>query len=388
MGTCRKGGQGWAGRGGGDAAGDGGGLRAGVLDGAAAVEALGLFGEVERLGAAGMALAAGRVEATRAWQGSGNRSAAHFVADAVGLRCARRWWRWRRPGGWKPAGHRRGAALGEAVDGQGQRDRLHGRRPAGEEAELVAAAEVRDTAGVAGALPGGAGRGDGRVEGYEKVRESRYLRHWSDGEGAFRLEARLCPDEGAKVLAAWSPTSGGSSPTPDVTGGGSPTRPTPPTPWWRWPRGDGEAGPRRWCTCGSTTPRWSGATSRRARRATSPGWGHPGGHGPGLAADGILKVLVTKGVDVVAVAHGGRTIPAHVRSALVARDPKCVVPGCDVRDRLEIDHLVPFAEGGPTTLDNLARLCRRHHMLKTHQGWVLAGRPGAWMWDRPDEPPP
>ena len=48
------------------------------------MEALGLFGEIERLAGAGRALAAGRVEATRAWQGSGNRSAAHFVADAVG----------------------------------------------------------------------------------------------------------------------------------------------------------------------------------------------------------------------------------------------------------------------------------------------------------------
>ena len=106
-----------------------------------------------------------------------------------------------------------------------------------------------------------------------------------------------------------------------------------------------------------------------------------------LANDGVLKVVVTKGVDVVAVAHGGRTIPAHVRTALEARDPRCVIPGCDVGDRLEIDHLLAFAEGGPTTLENLARLCHRHHYLKTHQGWVLGGRPGAWTWDRPGAAP-
>ncbi len=107
-----------------------------------------------------------------------------------------------------------------------------------------------------------------------------------------------------------------------------------------------------------------------------------------LANDGVLKVVVTKGVDVVAVAHAGRTIPAHVRTALEARDPRCVIPGCDVGDRLEIDHLLAFAEGGPTTLDNLARICHRHHYLKTHQGWVLGGGPGAWTWDRPDAPGP
>ena len=77
-----------------------------------------------------------------------------------------------------------------------------------------------------------------------------------------------------------------------------------------------------------------------------------------------------------------------MRSALEARDPICVIPGCDVRERLEIDHVVPFAEGGPSTLDNLVRACHFHHYLKTHHGWVLGGRPGAWTWDPPDEPPP
>jgi hypothetical protein len=107
-----------------------------------------------------------------------------------------------------------------------------------------------------------------------------------------------------------------------------------------------------------------------------------------LADDGVLKVLVTKGVDVVAVAHGRRTIAAHVRTALEMRDTKCVIPGCDVGERLEIDHVRPFAEGGPTALDNLARMCHFHHYLKTHHRWVLAGRPGAWTWDPPDERPP
>jgi len=49
--------------------------------------------------------------------------------------------------------------------------------------------------------------------------------------------------------------------------------------------------------------------------------------------------------------------------------------GCNVRDHLEIDHIVPLAEGGPTSLDNLARLCRWHHGLKTHRGYRLLGPP-------------
>jgi len=38
---------------------------------------------------------------------------------------------------------------------------------------------------------------------------------------------------------------------------------------------------------------------------------------------------------------------------------------------LEIDHIKPFAEGGPTTFENLVRLCKRHHLQKTHDGYRL-----------------
>jgi 5-methylcytosine-specific restriction endonuclease McrA len=74
-----------------------------------------------------------------------------------------------------------------------------------------------------------------------------------------------------------------------------------------------------------------------------------------LAGDSVLSVLVTDGVDVTAVAHAGRTIPASIRRALLERDPVCVVPGCEVSDGLEIDHIVPFGEGGTTSIAKLTR---------------------------------
>ena len=64
-----------------------------------------------------------------------------------------------------------------------------------------------------------------------------------------------------------------------------------------------------------------------------------------------------------------------------------MVPGCDVRRGLEIDHVVPFALGGPSTADNLVRLCHWHHRLKTHHGYRLEGGPGTWTWSGPDPPP-
>ncbi len=40
---------------------------------------------------------------------------------------------------------------------------------------------------------------------YERIRDSRYLRHYTDSDGAFRLEGLFTPDAGAKVLAALRP---------------------------------------------------------------------------------------------------------------------------------------------------------------------------------------
>ncbi len=112
-----------------------------------------------------------------------------------------------------------------------------------------------------------------------------------------------------------------------------------------------------------------------------------------LAGDAILKVIVTEGTDVRAVSKTTRTIPTRLRSALEARDRMCVVPACDQTRRLEIDHIAPFADGGPTSLANLARLCRVHHFQKTHLGYLLSGTPGAWTWETPSDqegarPPP
>ena len=70
------------------------------------------------------------------------------------------------------------------------------------------------------------------------------------------------------------------------------------------------------------------------------------------------------------------------------RDRTCVVPGCDVGRQLEIDHIKGVNEGGPTRLDNLARLCRWHHYLKTHRGHRLSGGPGSWRFEHPERAHP
>jgi hypothetical protein len=52
---------------------------------------------------------------------------------------------------------------------------------------------------------------------------------------------------------------------------------------------------------------------------------------------------------------------------------------------LERDHWqVDFGKDGPTSIDNLARLCVWHHHQKTYSGWVLDGGPGQWRFFKPD----
>ena len=87
--------------------------------------------------------------------------------------------------------------------------------------------------------------------------------------------------------------------------------------------------------------------------------------------EAFLKLLVIDGVDIKTVAHMGRHIPAPLRTAVEERDHVCQVPTCDMTIGLEIDHIVAFPEGGAASFENLVRLCKRHHLQKTHDGYRL-----------------
>ncbi len=57
-----------------------------------------------------------------------------------------------------------------------------------------------------------------------------------------------------------------------------------------------------------------------------------------------------------------RTFPAYLRKALEIRDGGCVFPGCQKpAGWAEAHHIVHWAHGGTTSLNNAALLCSRHH---------------------------
>jgi len=90
---------------------------------------------------------------------------------------------------------------------------------------------------------------------------------------------------------------------------------------------------------------------------------------------------------IVEVAARNRTIPPALRRALQARDQGCRFPGCGSRFT-EGHHILHWARGGPTTLSNLALLCRRHHRAVHEEGFQLArGRDDTLHFHRPDGEP-
>ncbi|MEV1291288.1 DUF222 domain-containing protein [Pseudonocardia sp. NPDC049635] len=116
------------------------------------------------------------------------------------------------------------------------------------------------------------------------------------------------------------------------------------------------------------------------------------GHGPvpattarALAAGGVWKRLVVDPLSGEVRDRGRSTyVPPEEMADLVrARDGVCRGPLCS-RPIRDLDHLVPWAEGGTTDVANLHGLCVHHHKLKDAPGWqVLAGVDGALTWISP-----
>jgi hypothetical protein len=89
------------------------------------------------------------------------------------------------------------------------------------------------------------------------------------------------------------------------------------------------------------------------------------------------------------------TVPHWLRRQLRRRDGGCRWPGCRRTRGVHAHHLVWFANGGLTTMDNLVLLCRRHHRAVHEAGWTIEGHPAqALRFVRPDgralpeQPPP
>jgi hypothetical protein len=90
---------------------------------------------------------------------------------------------------------------------------------------------------------------------------------------------------------------------------------------------------------------------------------------------------------IVEVGARTRTIPPAIRRALHHRDRGCRFPGCGVAFG-QGHHIRHWAQGEPTTLSNLAMLCRRHHRAVHEEGYQIERQlDGELRFLRPDGRP-
>jgi hypothetical protein len=79
--------------------------------------------------------------------------------------------------------------------------------------------------------------------------------------------------------------------------------------------------------------------------------------------------------------HPSRKLAHLIR----ARSGTCTAPGCTrPAARCDLDHTLPWDQGGLTCQCDLAPLCRHHHRCKQAQGWHLdQPQPGVLIWRTP-----
>jgi 5-methylcytosine-specific restriction endonuclease McrA len=82
-------------------------------------------------------------------------------------------------------------------------------------------------------------------------------------------------------------------------------------------------------------------------------------------------VITRGGSEVLDVGRRTAVVSAAMRRALITRDGGCAFPCCDRPHQwCDAHHVVHWADGGETRLDNLVLLCRPHHRM-LHKGFAV-----------------
>lgn len=351
-------------------------LDPGLVDGHDAAELLEITARGKRVCAAIETLLARRVEETKVWRDGGHRSAAHWVAEATGetVGAASRTLETARALEHLPDtdGAFRSGQLSETQ--AAEITAAAGVDPSAEGA-LLATAEATSVKGLRDrAREVRAGAEDDDPAWARRLHVQRRAHEWTDPEGTYRLEARLAPDAGARFSAAWrahtdrifrearragrrEPRAAYAADALVALAAEGPCKPVQVSvvvDSGALARGHSEPGER--CEINGVGP--APVTTARA-----------------LLDDSAVSVLVREGESITTVSSLKRTIPAKLRRALEALYPTCGVKGCANVQFLEIDHIVPLAEGGRSELANLWRPCSHHHVLKTYFGWRVVKTP-------------
>jgi hypothetical protein len=79
-----------------------------------------------------------------------------------------------------------------------------------------------------------------------------------------------------------------------------------------------------------------------------------------------------------------RSFTAAQRLAMATRDSGCSFPGCTIPAAwCQAHHIIAWAQGGPTTIDNGTLLCGYHHREHPTLGWTCTMTNGTPHWTPP-----
>jgi Domain of unknown function (DUF222) len=408
------------------------------------------YDEIERCAVAAKTLLAARLEESRTWARTGDRSAAEYMARKAGssVGAARN--------GLETSKRLRRLPATEAAVRRGELSRAQAEaiadaaavNPAAEQSLLDAAprstvVDLRQQANRAKA----AGDPDPSAR-HRRIHRQRRLRRFTDGEGAWNLQGRGTPDAGGVFNAALDPIideffrtarrdgrresreayafdalielarracgrsghAGTAVPTSDSAHTVDPT-----------PTVDPDARDERDLTVDASDPdpieagSADPALGTRRHQTSSPNpsflallridvealvRGRVDGDelceitGVGavsvqrareLLGESILKIVITRGVDVLNVTHLGRGPTVAQRIALLWTSPWCTNARCANTLAIQHDHRTPWTEVHETKLENLDRLSPPCHRRKTHGGWVLVDGKGRRPLVPPDD---
>jgi hypothetical protein len=112
------------------------------------------------------------------------------------------------------------------------------------------------------------------------------------------------------------------------------------------------------------------------RDSNASGTGPVSGPGEQAFVTWLRRLYTAPGTgELVAMDSRARLFPAGHRRFIEARDHTCRTPYCDAPIR-HLDHIVPWHNGGPTSLSNGAGLCEACNHTKETPGWSEQPRPG------------
>ncbi|MFD2093298.1 HNH endonuclease signature motif containing protein [Blastococcus deserti] len=106
-----------------------------------------------------------------------------------------------------------------------------------------------------------------------------------------------------------------------------------------------------------------------------------------LACDSTVSRVIM-GPDGRILDHGRdqRIVPASLRRSVEVQDRHCIFAGCEApAPWCDVHHVLEWhRDDGPTSLENSALLCERHHTQVHHGFSVVRGPDGRWCTYRPD----